>query len=187
MLRGDSVLPAILRSYGWAAETFAASDKGWHDFFADTPHGPRFLHPKELAVAQGFPWGFTLPSCRTQAWQLLGNSVHCSPPMAYLGLVGPAAALRDPVAEERGTNWAAEGFRRCCRANDGACESRRGALELTHRADSPRPSRTPPASGASPGDPRDFRCRPAEVADPPSGHGPEQACLRGGSPVLDLA
>ena len=31
------MLPTILRSYGWAAETFTASGKGWHGFFADTP------------------------------------------------------------------------------------------------------------------------------------------------------
>ena len=91
------MLPTILRSYGWAAETFAASGKGWHGFFADTPRGSRFLSPRELAVAQGFPWGFTLPGCHTQAWQLLGNSVP--PPMAYLGLVGPAAAVRGLVLE----------------------------------------------------------------------------------------
>ena len=42
-LREDSVLPTILRSYGWAAETFAASGKGWHGFFADTPAAPGSL------------------------------------------------------------------------------------------------------------------------------------------------
>ena len=43
-------------------------------------------------MAQGFPWGFALPPCRTQAWQLLGNSIP--PPIAYLGLLKPAAALQ---------------------------------------------------------------------------------------------
>ena len=55
MLSGASVMPTILRSYGRAAETFAPSDKGWHGFFAGSPRRPRFLHPRELAVAQGFP------------------------------------------------------------------------------------------------------------------------------------
>ena len=99
-LKGNSVLPIILRSYGWAAETCPASDKGWHGFFAETPHGPRFLHPRELAVAHGFPWGFASPSCRTQAWQLLGNSIPL--PMAYLGLLGPAAALQSLGRGEHG-------------------------------------------------------------------------------------
>ena len=123
-LRGSS---RNFRSYGWAAETFVASGKGWHGFFADTPHGPRFLHPKEPAVAQGFPWAFTLPACRTQAWQLLGNFVP--PPMAYLGL---------------GSNWAAEGFRRCCQACDGAWDTTPGGLGQAPRARSPKRSRTPP-------------------------------------------
>ena len=140
-LTEDSVLPTILKSYGWAAETFAASDKGWHGLFADTPHGPKFLHPKELAVAHGFPWGFALPSCRTQAWQLLGNSVP--PPMAYLGLVGPAAALRGLEHEMQGSNWAAEGFHKCCRANDGAWTPSREPLGRVRTAHSPRRSRTP--------------------------------------------
>ena len=109
-LREDSVLPTTLRSYGWAAETFAASGKGWHGFFADAPRGPRFFGPRELAVAQGFPWGFTLPGCRTQAWQLLGNFVP--PPMAYLGFVGPAAAIRSLGQGMQSADWAAEGFQR---------------------------------------------------------------------------
>ena len=136
------MLPTILRSYGWAAEAFAASGKGWHGFFADSPHGPRFLSPRELAVARGFPWGFTLPGCRTQAWQLLGNSVP--PPMAYLGLVGPAAALRCPELEVQGDDWAAEGFRRCCQASDGARVPDRGARRLIRTAHSPERSRSPP-------------------------------------------
>ena len=98
--------------------------------------------------------GFTLPSRRTQAWQLLVNSVP--PPMAYLGLVGPAAALHDPMEEERGRNWAAEGFRRCRRASDGAWETRRGALELTRKANSPRRSRTPPGVRSKPRGPTGF-------------------------------
>ena len=136
------MFPTILRSYGWAAVIFAASDKGWHGIFADTPHGPRFFHPKELAVAQGFPWGFTLASCRTQAWQLLGNSVP--PPMAYLGLVGPAAAFSGLERGVQGSNWAAEGFHRCCRASDGAWTPSREPLGRVRTAHSPRWSRTPP-------------------------------------------
>ena len=142
------MLSTILKSYGWAAETFAASDKGWHGFFADTPHGPKFLHPKELAVAQGFPWGFALPNCNTQAWQLLENSVP--PSMAYLGLVGPAAALRGLAQEERESNWAAEGFRRCCQASGGAWDANHGALGQAPRAHSPRRSRTPPGIRSGP-------------------------------------
>ena len=139
MLGHDSVLPTILRSYGWAAETFAASGKGWHGFFADTPHGPRFLCPRELAVAQKYPWGFALPSCRTQAWQLLGNSVP--PPMAYLGLVEPAAALRGLLQGVQSADWAAEGFRRCCQAGDG----RRG-VGAGPGAQAPGPHRPQPYS-----------------------------------------
>ena len=136
------MLPTILRSYGWAAKTFAASDKGWHLFFVNIPHGPKLLHPKELAVAQGFPWGFALPSCRTQAWQLLENFVP--PPMVYFGLVGPAAAIRGPARDEQGSDWAAEGFRKCCQASDGAWEPIRGALGQVHGAHSPGRSKTPP-------------------------------------------
>ena len=69
------MLPTILTSYGRAAETSPASEKGWHVLFVETPHGPRFLRHRELAVAQGFPWGFALPACRSQAWQPVGNSI----------------------------------------------------------------------------------------------------------------
>ena len=111
------MVPTILRSYGTAAELFARSGKGWHGFFAATPNGPRFLSPTELAVAQGFPWGFALPGCRLRAWQLLGNSVP--PPMALLGLLGPAAALGSAQGGPPGAAWAAEVFLACCRASDG--------------------------------------------------------------------
>ena len=57
MLSEDSVLPTILRSYGWAAETFATSCKGWHGFFADSPNGPRFLSPRAVSYTH-----LTLPT-----------------------------------------------------------------------------------------------------------------------------
>ena len=184
-LRIDSVLPTILKSYGWAAETFAASDEGWYGFFADHPHGPRFLHPKGLAVAQCFPWGFALPSCHTQAWQLLGNSVP--PSMAYLGLLAPAADLRGLAQEELGSNWAAEGFRRCCQANDGAWETNGGALGQAPTAHSPRRSRTPPRhqkrAQANEGI---FAVRPPRWPSPQVAM-VQQMRLRGGGPFLDLA
>ena len=142
VLRKSSVLPTILRSYGRAAETFPASEKGWHGFFVETPHGPRFLHPKELAVAQAFPWGFALPSCRTQAWQFIGNSIPS--PMAYLGLLGPAAALQGWGESGGGGNWAADGFLRCCQASDGAWEAQPGGPGPAQRERSPRRSRSPP-------------------------------------------
>ena len=123
MLSGASVMPTILRSYGRAAETFAPSDKGWHGFFAGSPRRPRFLHPRELAVAQGFPWGFALPGDCAGAWQLIGNSIP--PPMAYLGLLGPAAAMGGLGPADRKGTWAADGFLRCCQASDGAWGSGR--------------------------------------------------------------
>ena len=121
VLKRNSVLPTILKSYGRAAEIFPASAKGWHGFSADTPHGPRFQHPTEPAVAQGFPWGFPLPTCPVQAWQFIGNSIP--PPMAYLGLLGPAAALQGWGLPGSGGNWAADAFHKCCRASDGAWEA----------------------------------------------------------------
>ena len=58
VLRENSVLPTILRSYGRAAETFPASDKGWHGFFVETPYGPKFLHPTQGASrGPGFSMG----------------------------------------------------------------------------------------------------------------------------------
>ena len=43
-------------------------------------------------MAQGFPWNFALPSCHTQAWQLIGNPIP--PPMAYvLGSVRAGRSL----------------------------------------------------------------------------------------------
>ena len=161
------MLPTILRSYGWAAETFAASGKGWHGFFADTPRGPRFLSSRELAVAQGFPWGFTLPGCRTQAWQLLGNSVP--PPMAYLGLVGPAAALRGLELEVQGGDWAAEGFRRCCQASDGAWVPDQEPRRRVRTAHSPGRSRSPPGHRRQPRNNGGFS--QPQVAFTPSSHG----------------
>ena len=121
VLKRDSVLSTILKSYGKAAEIFPASEKGWHELFADTPHRPRFLHPTELAVAQGFLWGFPLPTCPVQAWQLIGNSIP--PPMAYLGLLGPAATLQGWGLTGGGRSWAADGFHKCCHASDGAWEA----------------------------------------------------------------
>ena len=94
-------------------------------FSVETPHGPRFLHPSEFAVAQSFPWGFALPSCHIQAWQFIGNSIP--PPMAYLGLLGQAAALQGWGMTRGGGNWAADGFLRCCRASDGAWGPCQGA------------------------------------------------------------
>ena len=147
-LKGESVLPTILRPYGWTAETFAASNKGWHGFFADTPRGPRFFSPRELAVAQGFPWGFTLPGCRTQAWQLLGNFVP--PPMAYLGLIGPAVAICGVEQGMPSADWAAEGFRRCCQASDGAWERVLEPGPGARTARSPTRSRFPPGHRKQP-------------------------------------
>ena len=174
MLRNDSVLPTILKSYGRAATMFPASEKGWHMFFADAPHGPRFLCPTELAVAQGFPWGFALPSCLVQAWQFIGNSIP--PPMAYLGLLRPAAALQCWGMTGGGGNWAADGFLKCCRASDGAwgtVPSIVGPALEGQRADAPR---SPPATC---GGPRRSDCPRLEIPqdeDPPGGHDPRQAC-----------
>ena len=142
VLSEDSVLPTILTSYGRAAEIFPASEKGWHGLFVETPHGPRFLHPRELAVAQSFPWGFTLLSCHSQAWQFIGNSIP--PPMAYLGLLGPAAAFQGWGQTGGGGNWAADGFLRCCRASDGACEALPGGPGPAQQRQSPGRSRSPP-------------------------------------------
>ena len=136
VLRKNAVCPTILRSYRRAAEIFPASDKGWHGFFVEIPYGPGFLHPKELAVAQSFPWEFALPSCHTQAWQFIGNSIP--PPMAYLGLLGPAAALQGWGKSVGGGNWAADGFLRCCRASDGAWEAQPGGPGLAQGGGIPR-------------------------------------------------
>jgi site-specific DNA-cytosine methylase len=75
VVRPDRPLPTILRSYGTAAESFTPSNRGWHGFFVATGRGMRFLAPRELAVAQGFPWGFELPANPRRAWQALGNSI----------------------------------------------------------------------------------------------------------------
>ena len=92
MQKKNSVLPTILKSYGRAAETFPASDTGWHGFFVETPYGPRFLHPKELAVAQRFPWGFALPSCHMYP----SVAAHRELDPAPHGLPGSARAGRNP-------------------------------------------------------------------------------------------
>ena len=146
--RKSFILPTIFKSCGSAAETFPASDKGCHGFFIQIPHGPRLLHPKELAVAEGFPWGFALPSCHTQGWQLIGNSVP--PPMAYLGLLGPAAALQGWGRSESGGNWAADSFLRCCHASDGAWEAQPGGPGLAQGGRNPRRSKTPPGRRRGP-------------------------------------
>ena len=118
VLRRNSIPPTILRSFGRAAETFPASDKGWHGLFVEIPHGPKFLHPKKLARGPGLSLGICLTLLPHPSKQLIGNSVP--PPMAYLGLLGPAAALQSWGKSEGGGNWAADGFFRCCHANDGA-------------------------------------------------------------------
>ena len=140
------MLPTIPRSYSRAAEIFPASGKGWHGFFADTPHGPRFLHPTELAVAQNFPWGFPLPTCPVQAWQLIGNSIP--PPMAYLGLPGPAATLQGWGLTGGGGNWAADGFHKCCRASDGAWEAVPSALRPAQEGQGAVPPESTPPTRA---------------------------------------
>ena len=167
--------PTILKSYGWAAGTFAASDKGWHKLFADTPHGPRFLHPKELAVAQGFLWGFTLPNCRTQAWQLLGNSVP--PPWRTLGWSGQP---RPSVAQSAGCR-AATGRRK---VSTGVAEPVTGPghpVAILWAGVAPPTARggrgPPPASGVGPGGRRNFRRQTAQVAVTPGGHDTGQARL----------
>lgn len=48
MLRGDSVLRTILRTYGRAAEIFPASEKGWHGFPWRPRMGPGFYTPVSL-------------------------------------------------------------------------------------------------------------------------------------------
>jgi len=83
----QSPFPTSLRSYGWAYENFPAGTKGWHGFFVRTPLGFRFLYPAELAVAQGFPWGYKWPPNCHLAWQLIGNSVP--PPHGVPGYAWP--------------------------------------------------------------------------------------------------
>ena len=142
------MLPTILKSYGRATEIFAASEKEWHGLFVETPHGPRFLHPRELAVAQSYPWGFTLPSCYSQAWQFIGNSIP--PPMAYLGLLRPAATLQGWGQTRGGGNWAADGFLRCFRASDGAWGAPPEGPGPAQRMQSPGKSRSPPVHWLGP-------------------------------------
>ena len=74
--------------------------------------GYRFFSPAELAVAQGFPAGITLPSDNRAAWQLLGNAIP--PPMALLGLLGPVALLTGSDAQGRqaAVDWARGAFGR---------------------------------------------------------------------------
>ena len=148
VLKDDSVLPTILKSYGRADEIFPASEKGWHGFFVEAPRGPRFLHPRELAVAQNVQLRSALPSCHTQAWQLIGNSIP--PPMAYLGLLRPAAALQGWGMTGGGGNWAADGFlMRCCHASDGAW----GAMPRSAGpAPCPGRSKSPPATDGDKGE-----------------------------------
>ena len=97
--RPDQQVPTVMRSYGDAA-IYAGTQGRAHGFFRLVPGtGYRFFSPAELAVAQGFPAGITLPSDNRAAWQLLGNAIP--PPMALLGLLGPVALLsgRDAAGE----------------------------------------------------------------------------------------
>ena len=173
-------MPTILRSYGRAAETFAPSDKGWHGFFASSPRGPRFLHPRELAVAQGFPWGFALPDNCTEAWQLIGNSIP--PPMAYLGLLGPAAALGGLGPTHRKGTWAADGFLRCCRASNGAWGTPPPLRPATDEQRDDRRSRSPPRLRVEAGNRGQVLC-----ARPPSWPTPQVAMTQGRRATEDEA
>ena len=112
VLRPDQQVPTVMRSYGDAA-IYAGTQGGAHGFFRLVPGaGYRFFSPAELAVAQGFPAGITLPSDNRAAWQLLGNAIP--PPMALLGLLGPVALLtdRDALGRQAAVDWARGAFGR---------------------------------------------------------------------------
>ena len=73
-LKRSSVLPTIIRCYGWAAETLSASDKGWHGFFVETPHGPRFSYFEELrSSGSGVPMGVCLAFVPHPGMAILGK------------------------------------------------------------------------------------------------------------------
>ena len=108
----DQQVPTVMRSYGHAA-MYAGTQGGAHGFFRRVPGvGYRFFSPAELAVAQGFPAGTTLPTDYRAAWQLLGNAIP--PPMALLGLLGPVALLtnRDRLGRQAAVDWARGAFGR---------------------------------------------------------------------------
>ena len=125
-------------------------------------------------MAQRFPCGLPLPSCSVQAWQLIGNSIP--PPMAYLGLLGPAAAHQGWGLTGSGGNWAANGFRRCCRASDEAWEAGPGDMGPAQEGQRAVLPRSPPPATCR--GPRRGDCPRHEIPqdeDSPGGHDQGQA------------
>ena len=138
--------PTIMRSYGTALR-YHGSSGGVHGFLHWAPNlGYRHFMPAELAVAQGFPAGMVWPANRVTVWQLLGNAIP--PPMALVGLLGPAAILLDvgQQGDQRVAQWAEGQFYQVLARSMNPWVGRPGTRQLG-KASGPLPLGGPPWGG----------------------------------------
>ena len=146
------MLLIILRSYGWAAEIFRASYKGWHGFFAGVSQRPRFLHPKELrSRCPGLPVGACLAHLQYPGLATPGEFDPA--PHGLLGLIGTGRCLPRLGASGARGQLGGRGFPQ-------VLPSQRRGLGTPAWGPGPGPQRTKPQEIEDPHRPRG---RPQEV------------------------
>jgi hypothetical protein len=126
-----------MHSYGRAAEAFAIPGVKvpLHGFFrAVTGTQTRFYSPRELAVAQGFPWNTPLPGNHSHAWALLGNAIP--PPMAATGLALAAFMASPPNIPPQ--EALPRIIRRLCDLSHGQWHLETNSTHTRERRDNPR-------------------------------------------------